>query len=66
MEAGADVEVWQKQTPYSVIPGLEPGIHAFCRCGAGVGPRIKPEDDGVWGGFWSKAAKIPGAAATFT
>ncbi|NKL38068.1 hypothetical protein GFL49_30900 [Rhizobium leguminosarum bv. viciae] len=36
-------------TPLSVIPGLEPGIHAAAD-GCGVDARLKAEHDGGWGG----------------
>ncbi|MBB4573353.1 hypothetical protein GGI59_001459 [Rhizobium lentis] len=31
----------------------------------GMDPRVKPEDDGVWGDFWSKNSEEPGRGCDF-
>jgi hypothetical protein len=38
----------------SVIPGLEPRIHALLVTEANVDPRVEPEDDGVCGKLRSR------------
>ena len=43
-------ELGEKANPPSVIPGLEPGIHATAADGCGLDARLKAEQDGVWGG----------------
>ncbi|MBB6225623.1 hypothetical protein GGE66_006656 [Rhizobium leguminosarum] len=39
----------------SVIPGIVSRIHA-CRGGGDLDPRVKPEEDGAWGGLGASAA----------
>ncbi|MCK0210101.1 hypothetical protein MWN33_18890 [Starkeya koreensis] len=37
-------------TQNDVMPGLDPGIHAFLFPAQGVDGRVKPGHDGAWGG----------------
>ncbi len=64
--AAAATPSWQRRAPHFPSSQVLSLGSMLALVEANVGPPVKPEGGGGWGGFWSKTAANTAAAAMFT